>query len=128
MTGRAKKAVPAKWAHVVCVRGVHYAVCREGVSEAFVKTASGRTIQFPKLGKREKASALTLHTFLRSQAMTEAAHANDDHCLVLFAQVDPASVPPSILDDLNDYLFDPKLKRSANGFLTITAPLGGLKP
>lgn len=115
-----------KWAHVICSHGVSYATCKDNLSEAWVTFASGRVAQFPKLGKAHKRSDIALKAWLREQAMIEATNAKDDYCLSLFTQVDPKNCPPSQLDDLNDYLFDPKLKRVPNGLLVCTAPLSAM--
>ena len=121
-----KPETPKVWAHVVCVQGVHYATCASGLSQAWVRTASGRTIQFPKLGidtGNRRMWETRFRRWLMGQAILEATAAHDDYAATLFAGKDAKHLSPSDMDDLNDYLFDPKLPRTANGLLTITAPL-----
>lgn len=112
-----------EWAYVVCVEGVYYATCPTGLSEAYIKTASGREIRFPKLPKGVKQSDAVLHTWMRTEALIEAHAHNDDHCFGLFAALDPLHLTTPDLNDLNDYLFDPQRKRRPNGLYVITAPL-----
>ena len=85
MSPRSNK--PEKIAHVVCVHGVHYATCQDGVSEAWVTTASGRRIQFPKLGidtGNRRMWELRFRRWLMGQAILEATAAHDDYAATLF--------------------------------------------
>lgn len=127
---------PPKWAHVVRVNGCAYAVCKEGLNGAFVRTGSGRVIQFPKMGKDLYANKL--FAFLCAEAIGEANAMGDAHAADLFAswQRGPKPSPRPTrrakagswhmswqMDDVNDYLFDAAFAKQVRGPRTISAPL-----
>ena len=127
---KTKNVKPKKWAHVVAVGGVWYATCSDagGLSEAWVKTCSGRAVQFPKFtpalsdracvnGNRKMAA------WLREECLIEAERARDEFSGELFRAWDATRMLDSQVQDLNDYLFDPKFGKVANGWYVITAPL-----
>ena len=80
----------------VCMK-INTTTCADGVSEAWVTTASGRRIQFPKLGidtGNRRMWELRFRRWLMGQAILEATAAHDDYAATLFAGKDATHLSP----------------------------------